>query len=151
MLEAGRGADLWPERGHTSRDCDHQQCFTCGQVDADHSARSCPVSLICNACGSRGHIQRDCDLPASLRLSTHSCQTCGSRVHLSMNCPSLWRIYKESEQANEQVSPKKKRKIVYACANDGSTSDHFIDDWCAMYGLSPCDLLLMWPHHWLAQ
>lgn len=34
------------------------RCFTCGVVDGDHEARNCPVSLICSACGSRGHFSR---------------------------------------------------------------------------------------------
>jgi len=35
----------------------------------------------------------------------------------------LWRIYDLTG-----AEPKKKAKIVFACANDGSTKDHFIDD-----------------------
>lgn len=39
------------------------------------------------------------------------------------NCPSLWRVY------NTTGAQPKKARLVYACANDGSTDNHFIDDW----------------------
>ncbi|KAK4057665.1 hypothetical protein OIO90_001313 [Microbotryomycetes sp. JL221] len=38
------------------------------------------------------------------------------------NCPTLWRVYDTTD------AKPAKRKIVFACANDGSTKDHFIDD-----------------------
>lgn len=50
---------------------------------------------------------------------------CGSK-----NCSSLWRIYDTSD------AKPTKRKIVFACGNDGSTKDHFIDDWCDLKILS---------------
>lgn len=34
------------------------RCFTCGEVDGDHEARNCPVTLVCLSCGSRGHVSR---------------------------------------------------------------------------------------------
>ncbi|KAI5478278.1 protein AIR1/2 [Pseudohyphozyma bogoriensis] len=47
------------------------------------------------------------------------------------NCPTLWREY-DSTGAN----PSKKAKITYACGNDGSTGDHFIDD-CLLPRMHP--------------
>ncbi|GAA5898672.1 hypothetical protein JCM5296_005956 [Sporobolomyces johnsonii] len=115
---------LCGESGHTSRDCTHSQCFVCGQIDADHEARNCPVSLVCSACGSRGHFARDCDIAPNAPRSYGSqrCSLCSSMNHTAVNCPSLWRVYDTS-------GPKPpKRKIVCACANCGSTKDHFLDD-----------------------
>ncbi|GAA6002582.1 hypothetical protein JCM10207_007576 [Rhodosporidiobolus poonsookiae] len=113
---------LCGEHGHSSRDCTHQQCFICGSID-DHEARSCPVSLVCSACGSRGHFARDCDVaPGSRGGYGQRCGLCQSNNHMSANCPSLWRVYDTS-------GPKPpKRKPVLACANCGSSRDHFIDD-----------------------
>ncbi|GAA5918384.1 hypothetical protein JCM1841_003936 [Sporobolomyces salmonicolor] len=115
---------LCGESGHTSRDCTHSQCFVCGQIDAEHEARTCPVSLVCSACGSRGHFARDCDIASNAIRSYGSqrCSLCSSTKHTAVNCPSLWRVYDTS-------GPKPpKRKIVCACANCGSTKDHFLDD-----------------------
>lgn len=41
----------------------------------------------------------------------------------AQNCPTLWRVY------DTRGAQPTKAKIVFACANDGSTADHFIDDW----------------------
>ncbi|BGP12324.1 hypothetical protein JCM10213v2_000237 [Rhodosporidiobolus nylandii] len=100
---------LCGEHGHTSRDCTHQQCFICGAID-EHEARNCPVAL-------------DCDVASGSRSSYGTrCSLCQSSNHMSANCPTLWRIYDTS-------GPKPpKRKPVLACANCGSTKDHFIDD-----------------------
>ena len=35
-----------------------RRCFTCGEVDGDHEARNCPVTLVCSSCASRGHFSR---------------------------------------------------------------------------------------------
>ncbi|GAA6018114.1 hypothetical protein JCM11491_003322 [Sporobolomyces phaffii] len=115
---------LCGEHGHSSRDCTHSQCFICGQIDVEHEARNCPVSLVCSACGSRGHFARDCDIaPGHGRYgNNHRCSICQSNNHNSTNCSTRWRIYDTS-------GPKpQKRKVVCACANCGSTRDHFIDD-----------------------
>ncbi|GAA6051926.1 hypothetical protein JCM3770_006580 [Rhodotorula araucariae] len=114
---------LCGESGHTSRDCTHSQCFICGAIDADHEARNCPVALVCSACGSRGHYARDCTVnPGPRTFGSSRCALCSSNNHMTPNCPSHWRIYDTS-------GPKPpKRKVVLACANCGSTKDHFIDD-----------------------
>ncbi|BGP36307.1 hypothetical protein JCM10450v2_000203 [Rhodotorula kratochvilovae] len=114
---------LCGESGHSSRDCTHSQCFICGAIDADHEARNCPVALVCSACGSRGHYARDCTVnPGPRSFGSSRCALCSSSNHMTPNCPSHWRIYDTS-------GPKPpKRKVVLACANCGSTKDHFIDD-----------------------
>lgn len=42
------------ETGHVVRDCVHVQCLTCGKLD-DHGTRSCPLTMTCFRCNSRGH------------------------------------------------------------------------------------------------
>ncbi|KPV77997.1 uncharacterized protein RHOBADRAFT_50520 [Rhodotorula graminis WP1] len=116
---------LCGEHGHSSRDCTHSQCFVCGKIDADHEARDCPVALVCMACGSRGHFARDCTVNpggGGRGFGASRCSLCPSNSHMTINCPSHWRVYDTS-------GPKPpKRKVVLACANCGSTRDHFIDD-----------------------
>ncbi|ORY90181.1 hypothetical protein BCR35DRAFT_134429 [Leucosporidium creatinivorum] len=116
---------LCGEQGHSSRDCQHSQCFICGLVDSDHEARNCPVALVCSACGSRGHFARDCTNATPMRGSHYGarCTHCSSNNHLTVNCPTLWRVY------DTTGAKPAKRKIVFACANDGTTRDHFADDW----------------------
>ncbi|CAH7683498.1 expressed protein [Phakopsora pachyrhizi] len=106
------------ENTHQARDCDHQYCLTCGAID-EHSTRNCPVSLVCYACGSRGHLSRHC--PSSSMASGKDCATCKSRLHLTMNCSSIWRRYQEETNRNPKL-------VMPACYNCGDTGDHFGDD-----------------------
>ncbi|KAM0793592.1 hypothetical protein ACM66B_001025 [Microbotryomycetes sp. NB124-2] len=114
---------LCGERGHSSRECEHSQCFVCGAIDSEHEARHCPVMLVCAGCGSRGHFVKNCPSSNGRRAPMHQkCSLCPSTLHMTANCPTLWRIY------DRKGAKPSKRSIVLACANDGTTKDHFIDD-----------------------
>ncbi|KAK4055101.1 hypothetical protein OIV83_000381 [Microbotryomycetes sp. JL201] len=89
----------------------------------EHEARHCPVMLVCAGCGSRGHFVKNCHLSNGRRAPMHQrCALCPSTLHMTVNCPTLWRIY------DRKGARPSKRSIVLACANDGTTKDHFIDD-----------------------
>lgn len=89
--------------------------------------------MICSACGSRGHYNRNCPTPSALRNNSYGsrCGTCGSTLHLASNCPSIWRIY----DTRGAKGGGGNNKVTYACANDGTTGDHFIDDWLVSFSI----------------
>ncbi|KEI39405.1 uncharacterized protein L969DRAFT_445390 [Mixia osmundae IAM 14324] len=53
------------EQGHIAKDCEHQQCMTCGAMD-DHEFRDCPLLKVCWRCGNKGHTNGVSSNPASL-------------------------------------------------------------------------------------
>ncbi|MBW0546069.1 hypothetical protein O181_085784 [Austropuccinia psidii MF-1] len=115
---SGVSCSICLESDHLARDCNHQLCLTCGAID-EHPTRLCPVSLVCFACGSRGHLSRHCS--SSINLSRIPCGHCRSVVHLTLNCPSIWRRYEEEPNR----SPK---SVLRACYNCGDNGHHFGDD-----------------------
>ncbi|KAH9819160.1 hypothetical protein DFH28DRAFT_887066 [Melampsora americana] len=110
------------EPDHSAKNCEHDLCLTCGAID-EHLTRLCPVSLVCFACGSRGHLSRHCPSSAESRILGKDCIRCGSINHLSLNCPSIWRCYEEIKISNRKPKP-----LVPSCYNCGSNGDHFGDE-----------------------
>ncbi|KAG0152201.1 hypothetical protein CROQUDRAFT_650282 [Cronartium quercuum f. sp. fusiforme G11] len=110
------------EPDHSAKNCDHQLCLTCGAID-EHITRLCPVTLVCYACGSRGHLSRHCPSSATSRILGKDCLRCGSTNHLSLNCPMIWRCYEELK-----IPGRKPKAIKPACYNCGDSGDHFGDE-----------------------
>ncbi|EGG12784.1 uncharacterized protein MELLADRAFT_101315 [Melampsora larici-populina 98AG31] len=110
------------EPDHSAKNCEHELCLTCGAID-EHITRLCPVSLVCFACGSRGHLSRHCPSSSETRILGKDCIKCGSTNHLSLNCPSIWRCYEEIKIPN-----RKPKSLVPSCYNCGDNGDHFGDE-----------------------